>query len=183
MYMKVVAYPIKAQGAAPKLTHWCYDVHATIANTPLGNTKPLGHVSRTHGKKFQNDTRDTERTTSAPATRMPRVAAQKRIRPARVPSLKNFDPDFFKSAVQVSPAQQWIMMVVEELDRIDAEKREMRDALHAEMLRDAKSKLIEIQILEQHDMEMELDKITAAVSQAHARQLAAFAEKCYSKTK
>lgn len=178
-----ITYPVKMQGTAPKLTHWCHDIYAPVADMPLGNTKSLGRVSRTHGKKFQNDTRETMRTISAPASRMPRVAAQKRIRPARVPSLKNFNPDFFKSAVQVSPAQQWIMTVVEELDRVDAEKRAMRDALHAEMLRDAKYKLIETQIWEQHDMEMELDKITAAASQAHARQLAAFAEKCYGKTK
>lgn len=179
-----ITYPVKMQGTAPKLTHWCHDIYAPVADMPLGNTKSLGRVSRTHGKKFQNDTRETMRTiSSAPAVAAPRVITPKRIRPARVPSLKNFNPEFFKSAMHISPAQQWIMTVVEELDRLDAEKHAMRDALHAEMLRDAKYKLIETQIWEQHDMEMELDKITAAVSETRARQLAAFAEKCYGKTK
>lgn len=107
----------------------------------------------------------------------------KRIRNTRAPSLKNFDAQIYSIFPKMTRAAEWLVDAVNEIESQDLARQNARLKLQREMHAQAAMDFIAYQIQEMHDMTMELDKITAKVSEKRARELSAFLEKCYGHVK
>ncbi len=173
-----LVYPIKQNNTRKYITtHYCYNIHGPVQNTPAGNNKPLGHTIK--------DTRSADRKKRnqkiAVVVKNTRIGKQpKPSRPAESTYLQNFDINFFKEPINISPAEKWILSVAEELENADAKKRTASEREYAEILREAKLNLCEN--IKQHstDMAAELALITDEKQQLNEKLWAEFINKCYS---